>query len=160
MTRVAAPVHLRRILADEAFPLRFGTLRRALPPAGSRYPQDDDPLTIHLGVFLEGRLVCVGSFLPDAQEGDDIEGAFRLRGMVTLPDYRGQGLGGTLLDRGVALVARQGGREVWCNGRTDAMDFYRRHGFEPVGEEFETPGTGPHYRFVRTISHAERRQSP
>ncbi len=160
MTGARAPIHLRRITADEAFPLRFGILRRSLPPAGSHYPQDQDPLTVHLGAFLDGRLVSVGSLLPDPQEDGVAEGVFRLRGMVTVPECRGRGLGGTLLDRGVDLVARQGGRLVWCNGRTGAMDFYRRHGFEPVGEEFETPGTGPHFRFVRTIADAERSQSP
>lgn len=160
MTWAEAPVHLRRITADEAFPLRFGILRRALPPAGSRYSQDDDPRTVHLGVFQDGRLVSVGSFLPDPREDGPADDAYRLRGMVTLPDCRGRGLGGALLDYGVALVALRGGREVWCNGRTGAIAFYRRHGFEPVGEEFETPGTGPHYRFVRAITDAERRQSP
>ena len=160
MTGTGTPTHLRRITADEAFPLRFGILRRSLPPAGSHYPQDHDPRTVHMGVFRGGRLVSVGSLLPDPQEDGIAEGVFRLRGMVTVPDCRGAGLGGALLDRGVALVARQGGRLVWCNGRTGAMGFYRRHGFEPVGEEFETPGTGPHFRFVRTITEAERPQSP
>lgn len=147
---------LRRITADEAFPLRFGILRRSLPPVDSRYPQDDDPASIHLGAMLDGRLVSVGSFLPDPQEDGITEGVFRLRGMVTVPDCRGQGLGGRLLDHGVTLVARQSGILVWCNGRTGAVPFYRRHGFEPVGEEFETPGTGPHFRFVRSIADADR----
>lgn len=150
------PAQIRRITADEAFPLRFGILRRSLPPAESRYPQDHDPRTIHLGAFLDGRLVTVGSLLPDPQEGSNSEDEYRLRGMVTIPDHRGAGLGGALLDRGVTLVARQGGRLVWCNGRTGAVGFYRRHGFEPVGDEFDTPGTGPHIRFVRTITDAER----
>ncbi len=160
MTGAQSPIHLRRITADEAFPLRFGILRRSLPPAGSHYPQDHDSRTVHLGAFLAGRLVSVGSLLPDSQENDSAAAEFRLRGMVTVPECRGRGLGGALLDRGVELVARRGGRLVWCNGRTGAMGFYRRHGFEPVGDEFETPGTGPHYRFVRTITDAERSQSP
>ena len=160
MTGPRAPIHLRRITADEAFPLRFGILRRALPPADSRYPQDHDPRTVHLGAFSDGRLVSVGSLLPDPQEDGITEGVFRLRGMVTVPERRGRGLGGALLDRGVDLVARQGGRLVWCNGRTDAMEFYRRHGFEPTGEEFETPGTGPHFRFVHMIAGPGKPQSP
>lgn len=160
MTGTTAPFHLRRITVAEAFPLRFGILRRSLPPAESRYPQDHDAQTVHIGAFLDGRLVSVGSLLPDPQEDGIAEGVFRLRGMVTVPDFRGLGVGGALLDRGVEMVAGQGGRLVWCNGRTAAMEFYRRHGFEPVGEEFETPGTGPHYRFVRTITDAARRQSP
>ena len=160
MTGSAIPARVRRITADEAFPLRFGILRRSLPPAESRYPQDLDPLTVHLGAFVDGRLVAVCSLLPDAQEDGDAEGVYRLRGMVTEPDRRGQGLGGRLLERGVSLLAGQGGRLVWCNGRTGALAFYRRHGFEPVGAEFETPGTGPHYRFARPITGSDRRQSP
>ncbi len=156
MTPVPAPAHLRRITPDEAFPLRFGILRRSLPPADSHYPQDHDPRTVHVGALVDGRLVSVASLLPDPQEDGDADGVFRLRGMVTVPDRRGSGLGGAILDRGVAMVARQGGRLVWCNGRTGALDFYRRHGFAPVGEEFETPGTGPHYRFVRPIADSER----
>ena len=105
---------------------------------------------------MDGRLVTVGSLLPDPQEYGIAEGVFRLRGMVTVPECRGAGLGGALLDRGVTLVARQGGQLVWCNGRTGAVGFYRRHGFAPVGDEFDTPGTGPHIRFVRTITDAER----
>lgn len=108
----------------------------------------------------DGRLLSVGSFLPDPQEDGVGEGVFRLRGMVTLPELRGQGIGGRLLDHGVALVARQGGNVVWCNGRTGALPFYRRHGFEAVGNEFETPGTGPHFRFVRLITEADKAQSP
>lgn len=160
MTASAVPARLRRIVASEAFPLRFGILRRALSPAESHYPQDDDPRTVHLGAFLDGRLVSVGSLLPESQDGFAADGEYRLRGMVTVPDCRGRGLGGALLDLGVSLVSRRGGRLIWCNGRSGAMAFYRRHGFEPVGEEFETPGTGPHYRFVRTITGAERSQSP
>lgn len=160
VTGAAAPSRLRRITADEAFPLRFGILRRSLPPAESHYRRDDDPASVHLGVFVDGRLVSVGSLLPDPQEDGVTEGVFRLRGMVTVPECRGRGLGGMLLDHGVALVARQGGRLIWCNGRTGAVPFYERHGFSPVGEEFETPGTGPHFRFVRPIIEADRTQSP
>lgn len=156
MTGGAASARIRRITADEAFPLRFGILRRSLPPEESRYPQDNDPASVHLGAMLDGRLVSVGSFLPDAQEDGVTDGVFRLRGMVTVPESRGQGLGGRLLDHGVALVARLGAILVWCNGRTGAVPFYRRHGFEAVGEEFETPGTGPHFRFVRTIRDSDR----
>ena len=155
-----AEARIRRITAEDAFPLRFGVLRRALPPAESRYPRDDDPRTVHLGAFIDGRLVAVGSFLPEPPEDSRVEDAYRLRGMVTMPDYRGRGIGGVLLDRGVAEVARTGARMVWCNGRTGALSFYRRHGFAPVGEVFETPATGPHYRFVRPLPPDRADQSP
>lgn len=160
MSLTESPARIRRITADEAFPLRFGVLRRSLPPAQSHYPQDADPRTVILGAFVHGRLVSVGSFLPEPQEDGIANGVYRLRGMVTVLEFRGQGLGGALLGHGIALLARQGGRVLWCNGRTGAIGFYRRHGFTPVGDEFETPGTGPHYRFVRQLAEADAIQSP
>ncbi|NNG03374.1 MAG: GNAT family N-acetyltransferase [Inquilinus sp.] len=141
-----------RISADTAFPLRANILRAALPPEESRYPQDDWPETLHIGGFLDDRLVCVASFLPEAQEPGEPSGAFRLRGMVTVPEYRGRGIGGAVLDRGIADLIAAGARLLWCNGRTGAVEFYARHGFRRVGEEFETPGTGPHYRFLRPLA--------
>ena len=41
---------------------------------------------------------------------------------------------------------------VWCNGRTGAQGFYQRQRFSPIGDLFETPGTGPHYVFWRRVA--------
>ena len=153
---------IRAIGADEAFPLRHGVLRPALPPSASRYPLDEFAAAVHLGMFVSGMLVSVGSFLPEALEDGAVDGVFRLRGMVTLPDRRRRGHGGALLARGIAVLALRDGRVLWCNGRTGALTFYRWHGFEAVGEEFVTPGTGPHFRLVRALTAADRAatQSP
>ena len=144
-------VFVDRIAADAAFPLRAKILRAALPPEHSRYEQDDWPETMHLGGFVDGHLVCVASFLPDAPDGGEAEGVYRLRGMVTVPERRGQGIGGAVLGRGIAELTAIGARILWCNGRAGAEGFYRRHGFRRVGAKFETPGTGPHYRFLRPL---------
>lgn len=143
------PIALRRISADEAFPLRAFVLRPNLPPEGSRYPQDEHPATRILGAFQGDRLVGTISLLPEDQ--DDRPGPpdqHRIRGMVVVDDLRGAGVGSRLLSAGIAECRALGRSLVWCNGRTPALAFYRRHGFEPVGEEFDSPGTGPHYRLV------------
>jgi predicted N-acetyltransferase YhbS len=71
--------------------------------------------------------------------------------MATAVEQRGRGIGGAVLEFGVAEVARRGGTVVWCNGRVRAGDFYRRHGFVAVGEEFQVEPSGPHYVFVRSL---------
>jgi ribosomal protein S18 acetylase RimI-like enzyme len=48
-------------------------------------------------------------------------------------------------------AAGAGAATVWCSGRTGAQRFYERHGFQPIGELYETPGTGPHYVFWRRV---------
>jgi GNAT superfamily N-acetyltransferase len=71
--------------------------------------------------------------------------------MATLPEYRGQGVGGQVLGAGITEVIRRGGAILWCRGRVAAGEFYRRHGFVARGEEFEVEHSGPHYIFVRKL---------
>lgn len=83
---------------------------------------------------------------------------WRLRAMATDRDFQGRGLGGRVLRFGVEELSRRlagrGDAEaiLWCNGRTGATQFYQRHGFAAIGEVFETPGTGPHHVFWRSVA--------
>ena len=76
---------------------------------------------------------------------------WRLRGMATAPEVRGQGFGMALLVACVDHVAAGGGGELWCNARGPAVGFYRRAGFDVVGDEFDIPGIGPHVVMTRTV---------
>jgi len=140
------------VTVAEAFPLRRFVLRPMLATASSHYPGDDDPAALHLGAFADlgsGReLVGVVSFLPRTEHGDAGDRIFELQAMVTLPAVRNEGLGALLAGHGIAVIESRGATRVWCNGRSPARSFYERLGFHAVGEEFITPGTGPHYRFV------------
>jgi GNAT superfamily N-acetyltransferase len=146
---------IRVITPAEAFLMRRYLLRPMLPAHRSRYAGDDHPAAIHLGAFadLGGRAELVGivSLLPHTQEGDIDTRVYQLQGMVTLPAVRNQGVGAQLAKHGIALLRERAADQVWCNGRTPAASFYERLGFRAVGEEFITPGTGPHYRFVRDL---------
>jgi ribosomal protein S18 acetylase RimI-like enzyme len=85
-------------------------------------------------------LVAAGFVCPDGGPG-----AWRVRGMATDPQHRGQGAGAQILDRLVEHAIQQGATRVWCNARTPALGLYERAGFEPESEEFEIPGIGPHF---------------
>ena len=142
---------IRSISADDAFPLRRRYLRPGLPPRASRYEGDGNPAAFHLGAFsVEGELVGVVSFLPDTGEADG--DVYELQAMVILPTMRSAGLGTRLAQEGIARLIARGATRVWCDGRTAATTFYERMGFQPIGEEFITAATGPHYRFVMNLS--------
>lgn len=76
---------------------------------------------------------------------------WRLRGMATGPGARGQGFGSALLTACLDHAAAAGGAEVWCNARRAAMGFYRRAGFEVIGDEFEVEDIGPHVVMARAV---------
>ena len=134
---------------DDIFDLRWSVLRPGRPRDTAEFPEDAEPGVFHLAARdPDGTVVGCGTFFPQPLDGVP---AWRLRGMATRPDRQGAGIGGRLLDAGVAVVAERGGRLLWCNGRSSAARFYQRHGFTVRGAEFDIPPIGPHYVFTRDI---------
>lgn len=137
------------VTREEILALRHTVLRPNLPAEAAKYPEDGHPEIFHLGDRADGGAIiaCV-TFLPQPIDGVP---AWRFRGMATSAEHRNLGVGGRLLEAGVAEVARRGGTVVWCNGRSAAAAFYQRHGFAIRGEEFELPPVGRHFVFVREL---------
>ncbi len=121
-------------------------LRAGIPNADVRFDGDDAPDTLHVGAFLDERVVAVASIIRRPPPGADIESAWQVRGMATEPERRGRGLGGRLLETLVEHARANGGSLVWCNARVGAARLYERRGFEREGDAFVVEGLGPHVR--------------
>jgi ribosomal protein S18 acetylase RimI-like enzyme len=80
--------------------------------------------------------------------------AWQLRGMATAPEARGMGFGRALALACIAFARENGARLLWCNARTAAARFYRKLGFETLGEEFEIPDVGPHFRMILRLDNS------
>lgn len=145
----------------EVIPLRMAVLRPGQPYDASRYL--GEAAGFNVAAREDGRLIGCATFFPQAFPGPGEEDGppdalvpaeavglvgWRLRGMATLPELRSTGVGSAVLTAGLAGVRAAGGELVWCNGRTQAMTFYGRHGFVVVGSEFMSGGAEkvPHYR--------------
>lgn len=144
------PMDVRPITAEQTRPLRAEILRPGQDPESLVYPGDDVPGSFHAGAFERGALVGIATVYPepmpvqpDAAVGAD--NAFRLRGMATKRHLQGRGLGRAVLERCIEHVRESGAEVLWCNARVGALGFYRRLGFETVGDEFEIEGIGPHF---------------
>ena len=145
---------IRRIAAADVRPLRQRVLRPNQGFESTLYPGDEAPSAVHLGAFDGERLVGIVSLYresrPGAPPGDTARG-WRLRGMATASEARGQGHGRELLAACTDHVAGSGGGELWCNARLPAVGFYRGAGFAVVGDEFEVDGIGPHVVMLRDV---------
>ncbi len=132
--------------AEQTHDLRRRVLRAGTPGSELRWPGDDDPGTLHLGIVSDGVVVAISTWLRSGS-------AIQLRGMATEPDLAGSGLGRRLLNEGIERAADSGAELVWANARVTAVGFYERFGFITVGEVFTTPEVGlPHLRVERTLS--------
>ncbi len=144
-------VETRPAALDAVRELRHLLLRPHQPPEELVYPGDDAPDTLHLGAFEGDRLVGIASICREAPPGADEPDAWRIRGMATVPELRGAGVGGRLLEECVAHARSRGAVMVWCNGRVGAVAFYERHGFEAVRGPFDVPPIGPHHEMRRRL---------
>lgn len=103
---------------------------------------DMDPLCIHAVAYEGGKAIGTGRLLPDGHIGR----------MAVMRGMRGQGVGGALLEVLMNEARKRGDATVILNAQTQAEPFYRRFGFERMGEEFMEAGI-PHI----TMRYAFRR---
>lgn len=142
---------VRVITAEQARPLRHRILRPEQPLEACVYPGDDQADSAHFGTVQNGILVGIASIYPQDMSGNHDPFQWRLRGMATLEEVRGEGYGGALLEVCIRHARDRGGLRMWCNGRTGIADFYGRFGFRIASEVFELPGIGPHVRLEREL---------
>ena len=143
-------IRVEQLGIDDILPLRAEVLRSGLPVDTARYEQDRLPSTVHLAALDDtDTVVGCATWSPEPYRGRT---GWRLRGMATADEVRGHGVGALLLETGLELGREQGAVVAWCNARTSALGFYRRYGFTAVGEEFDVPYAGPHYRMWRDLT--------
>jgi ribosomal protein S18 acetylase RimI-like enzyme len=135
-------VDIRIVDSATTAPLRRAVLRPHFTMEQFLAYPDTSP---HVAVYAGGRVVACASVTPEPMPEDPRDGDWRLRGMASDPDVRGQGYGAAALTAALDYVREHGGRRVWCNARTGAIGFYERHGFQTRGEEYDLPDAGPHY---------------
>jgi predicted GNAT family N-acyltransferase len=68
------------------------------------------------------------------------DGSARIGRMAVLASVRGAGVEASLLTALVSGCQARGAREVMLHAQADAVEFYRRHAFQPRGLAFQEAG--------------------
>ncbi|GAB2980416.1 GNAT family N-acetyltransferase [Nocardioides montaniterrae] len=153
--RVVATTSVEQVDPRATVWLRRKVLRPNQQPAEIA-AETDVPGMFAIGAFVERALVCCVVAHPDAFPAEpetepETDPAWRLRGMATDPQHRGQGHGAAVLERMLEELRLRDAAIVWCNARTPARTLYARAGFEVVGAEWVDPEIGPHVRMWRRL---------
>lgn len=148
-----SPTTILRITAEDTYPVRQPVLRPGRPAQECIFEGDTLSTTLHLGTYIDDRLVGVASYMKNPHRYFDHQVQFQLRGMAVLPEFRNKKLGEQLLLQGEKELLKEH-RELllWFNARETAVDFYRRYGYQTKGEIFMIPNVCPHIVMYRQLS--------
>ncbi len=119
--------------------LRYEILRKPLgmPMAGTIFPGDGNPSTIHLLAFSDTNLIGCATLLIDDSD------AIQLRGMAVARQWQRRGIGQSLVES-AKDIATSKVKTLWCNARFSAIGFYESQGWIKSGAFFDVPIIGTH----------------
>ena len=137
-------MEFRKINAEDTYTIRHLVLRPHQSLDDCKYPADFESKSFHLGAYLDHQLISVASFYQEVNPALNGQLQFRLRGMATLPDFRGKKAGSGLLFEGLEIIRKRESDTFWCNARTTVSDFYKSLGMDEMGKVFDIHPIGPH----------------
>ncbi|MHC2991577.1 acyltransferase [Pontibacter sp. HJ8] len=131
---------------EKYYSLRYETLRRPWnQPEGSEYAEDDDRAIHAMLVDDEGEAIGVCRLHLNAiREG-------QLRFMGIRADKQGQRLGDQLLRYLEQRAKKMGAKIMTLQARENAVNFYRRNGYEVIEKTYLLFGTIQHYKMARQL---------
>ncbi|MGM0751053.1 MAG: GNAT family N-acetyltransferase [Bacillota bacterium] len=136
--------HICFISATDTYTIRQKILRPTQSIEECQYEGDLAKSSFHVGVFDGELLISIASFYQEARKELNGHLHYRLRGMATLPDYRGKGVGKQLIAYSEEVLNEKGCELWWCNARTSAGPYYEKLGLTQLGDVFEIEPIGPH----------------
>jgi predicted GNAT family N-acyltransferase len=126
---------------QRASPIRFQVFVREQRVPAEIELDDMDAPSLHAIAFENEKAIGTGRLLPDGHIGR----------MAILKEWRRRGIGAAILKALIDAAERRGDREIALSAQLHAVEFYRMHGFEPVGDVYEEAGI-PHQAMVRALA--------
>ncbi|NOR29130.1 MAG: GNAT family N-acetyltransferase [Lutibacter sp.] len=141
---------IKKIKTEDTYPIRLKILRKNIP-LPYKFNGDFDKDTFHLGAFENGKLIAVSSYMKALNA--NLKGTnYQLRGMATLTAHQGSGVGKLMMQEAFNIFQSLKINYIWCNARLIAVNFYKKQGFEIIGENFDVKYIGDHYMMFKKLS--------
>jgi GNAT superfamily N-acetyltransferase len=124
--------------------LRYKILRIPLGLTFSAADLARDTNDVHIGAF-EGDTILGSLILTDSGDG-----AVQMRQVAVDDIYQGRGIGRAIALYSEAYSKGKGFKLIHCHARSVAAPFYKRLGYDIIGEEFVEVGI-PHFHMQKAL---------
>lgn len=138
-------ITIKEIPFQETFAIRHPVLRAGKPIESCHFKDDELNSTKHFGIFENDNLIGVASLFEQKNPFFDDENQMQLRGMAVLETHQKQGLGEKLLHHCEYYSKTKNKSLLWFNARINAVPFYKKSGYEIIGNPFEIEDVGTHF---------------
>jgi len=145
---------IKDIPALETFSVRQSVLRPGKSIESCHFEGDNLESTKHFGLFSNEKLAGIASLFEHPTPFLKEKSQFQLRGMAVLPEFQKQGLGEALVKHAENDALERGGKIIWFNAREIAVAFYKKLGYEIIGEPFDIADIGKHYVMYKKLNAA------
>lgn len=142
---------IKFITPEETHLVRHPVLRPGRPIEDCIFDNDDLDSTFHLGLFYKNELSGVVTYLKNSTPLLPNPSQYQLRGMAVLEHLQGLNLGTAIIKHGETILTNLKADAVWCNAREIAVPFYKKNGFEIIGEPFDIPKIGLHFTMYKLL---------
>lgn len=136
---------IKIIDSKTTYTVRHPVLREGKPLESCVFDGDDLKTTMHLGLFVEEKLIGICTFLKNNCGLISETNQYQLRGMAILNKFQGKGFGHEILKHGESILKDKNAKIIWCNAREVAVNFYKKNGCQIIGESFNIKDIGLHF---------------
>lgn len=107
---------------------------------------EDEKQAVHIGCFDGIQNILVGCCFFTPLNKDTV----KLRQMAVNSDFQKQGIGSLVISFAEKLAKENGYKQVYLHARKEAVDFYKKHGYALISNEFIEVGI-PHFEMQKDI---------
>lgn len=142
---------VKQVAVSEILAVRSAELFNGLTPESCIFEEDDEPDAKHLALYLGNEVIGCLSIFKASNEYFEDENQFRYRGMAIAKKFQGNRLGNLLLNKADRIVDESDSDFIWMEARFAAVNFYRRNGYNVVGNPFDIEGFGQHLLMYKRL---------
>ena len=142
-------IKIKEIQAVDTHAIRLKILRNGIS-LPVEFNGDNNNDTVHLGAFKNKNLIAVSSFMKLSNK-NILGNQYQLRGMAVLDNFQGYGIGKLLLNEAINIFKKKNIDYIWCNARKAALNFYKKQGFQILGDEFQIQFIGEHFFMFKKL---------
>lgn len=114
---------------------------------------DGDALdsTVHFGLYTDGVQAGILSLFKNNNAVFEDKNQYQIRGMAVLDKFQKKNFGRMLVEYSEEFLKSKDTQLIWFNARASAVGFYKRLGYQSIGEAFDIPDVGTHYVMWKRI---------